>query len=148
SSEILGLEVNVVRERLYDLSGAAGEVTGERADGHVSKRGHFLVYSGFATSALVAPHESLTEFWQRAFVPNQVHWFAAWPSLTDPRSTMPAGDLQRVQSLWHTLLAHLVSRYAAVDNDRLDDAVDEIGEMRGVWHTFWEPILQTMRQAL
>ncbi len=148
SSEILGLEVNVVRERLYDLSGAAGEVTGERTDGRVGKRGHFLVYSGFATSALVAPHESLTAFWQRAFVADLVRRFAAGPSLTDPRSPMPAGDLQRVQSLWHTLLAHLVSRYAAVDNDRLDSAVDEIGEMRGVWHTFWEPILQTMRQAL
>ncbi|RIK36261.1 MAG: hypothetical protein DCC57_22625, partial [Chloroflexi bacterium] len=144
SSEILGLEVNVVRERLYDLNGAAGEVTNERQ----TKRGHFLVYSGFATSALVAPHESLSEFWQRAFVADLVRRFAAGPSLTDPRSPMPAADLQRVQTLWHTLLAHLVSRYAAVDNDRLDAALDEIGEMRGVWHTFWEPILQTMRQAL
>ncbi|MCC6165900.1 MAG: hypothetical protein IT329_01610 [Caldilineaceae bacterium] len=144
SSEILGLEVNVVRERLYDLNGAAGEVTNERQ----TKRGHFLVYSGFATSALVAPHESLSEFWQRAFVADLVRRFAAGPSLTDPRSSMPAADLQRVQTLWHTLLAHLVSRYAAVDNDRLDAALDEIGEMRGVWHTFWEPILQTMRQAL
>ena len=54
SSEILGLEVNVVRERLYDLTGgAAGEVVSERP----SKRGQFLVYSSFATSALVAPHE-------------------------------------------------------------------------------------------
>ncbi|HXF61526.1 MAG TPA: tubulin-like doman-containing protein, partial [Caldilineaceae bacterium] len=144
SSEILGLEVNVVRERLYDLSGAAGEVTGERR----AKRGHFLVYSGFATSALVAPHESLVEFWQRAFVADLVRRFAAGPSLTDPRSPMPAADLQRVQGLWHTLLAHLVSRYAALDNDRLDMVVDEIHEGRGVWHTFWEPIQQTIRQAL
>jgi hypothetical protein len=148
SSEILGLEVNVVRERLYDLNGAAGEVTGQRQNESQAKRGHFLVYSGFATSALVAPHESLAEFWQRAFVADLVRRFAAGPSLTDPRSPMPAADLQRVQTLWHTLLAHLVSRYAAVDNDRLDGALDEIGEMRGVWHNFWEPILQTMRQAL
>lgn len=144
SSEILGLEVNVVRERLYDLNGAAGEVTNERQQ----KRGHFLVYSSFATSALVAPHESLAEFWQRAFVADLVRRFAAGPSLTDPRSPMPAADVQRVQTLWHTLLAHLVSRYAAVDNDHLDAAVDEIGEMRGLWHSFWDPIQQTMRQAL
>jgi hypothetical protein len=144
SSEILGLEVNVVRERLYDLSGAAGEVTGERT----SRRGHFLVYSSFATSALVAPHESLAEFWQRAFVADLVRRFAAGPSLTDPRSPMPAADLQRVQNLWQTLLAHLVSRFAALDNDRLDGASDEIVEQRGIWHTFWEPIQQTLRQAL
>ena len=31
SNEILGLEVNVVRERMYDLQAPAGEVTGERA---------------------------------------------------------------------------------------------------------------------
>src|SRR5690606_24102024 len=110
--------------------------------------GHFLVYSGFATSALVAPHESLVEFWQRAFVADLVRRFAAGPSLTDPRSPMPAADLQRVQGLWHTLLAHLVSRYAALDNDRLDTVVEEIVEGRGVWHTFWEPIQQTIRQAL
>jgi hypothetical protein len=144
SSEILGLEVNVVRERLYDLSGAAGQVTGER----LPKRGHFLVYSGFAASALVAPHESLAEFWQRAFVADLVRRFAAGPSLTDPRSPMPAGDMQRMHNLWQTLLAHLVSRYAALDNDRLDSVVDEIAEGRGAWFTFWDPIIQTMRQAL
>ncbi|MCC6457601.1 MAG: hypothetical protein IT328_21775 [Caldilineaceae bacterium] len=146
SSEILGLEVNVVRERLYDLSegGAAGKVTGERR----IKRGQFLVYSSFATSALVAPHESLVEFWQRAFVADLVRRFASGPSLTDPRSAMPAGDQQRVQNLWQTLLAHLVSRYAALDNDRLDAAIDEINEQRGTWGIFWDPIQQTLRQAL
>ncbi len=145
SSEILGLEVNVVRERLYDLDGgAAGEVTGERPQ----RRGHFLVYSGFATSALVAPHEALGEFWQRAFVGDLVRRFAAGPTLNDPRGNLPPGDQQRVQSLWQTLLAHLVARYAALDNDRLDDVVEEVNELRGHWGVFWEPVQQTMRQAL
>lgn len=144
SSEILGLEVNVVRERLYDLSGAAGQVTGER----INKRGHFLVYSSFAASALVAPHESLIEFWQRAFVADLVRRFAAGPSLTDPRSPLPAADLQRVQNLWQTLLTHLVSRFAALDNDHLDAITDELNEQRGAWFSFWDPIQQTMRQAL
>ncbi len=147
SSEILGLEVNVVRERLYDLeaAGAAVEVTGDQRP---QRRGHFLVYSGFATSALVAPHESLGEFWQRAFVADLVRRFAAGPTLTDPRGSLPAGDQVRVQNLWQTLLAHLVARYASLDNDRLDDVVEEINELRGHWGVFWEPIQQTMRQAL
>lgn len=146
SSEILGLEVNVVRERLYDLgeTGAAGLVTGERRP----RRGHFLVYSGFATSALVAPHEALVEFWQRAFVADLVRRFAAGPSLTDPRGAPTAADLQRIHNLWQTLLANLVSRYAALDNDRLDDMVDEINELRGVWGLFWEAVQQTLRQAM
>ncbi len=146
SSEILGLEVNVVRERLYDLSesGPSASVTGERP----VKRGQFLVYSSFATSALVAPHESLVEFWQRAFVADLVRRFASGPTLTDPRSAMPAGDQQRVQNLWQTLLAHLVSRFAALDNDHLEDAIDEINEQRGTWGIFWDPIQQTLRQAL
>jgi hypothetical protein len=148
SSEILGLEVNVVRERLYDLAdgpgGAAGAVTGERP----VRRGQFLVYSSFATSALVAPHESLVEFWQRAFVADLVRRFAAGPSLTDPRSALPPADQQRIQSLWQTLLAHLVSRFAALDNDRLEAAGEEITEQRGAWGIFWDPIQTTLRQAL
>ncbi len=148
SSEILGLEVNVVRERLYDLAesagGAAGAVTGERPQ----RRGQFLVYSSFATSALVAPHESLVEFWQRAFVADLVRRFAAGPSLTDPRAALPAADQQRIQNLWQTLLAHLVSRFAALDNDRLEAAGEEITEQRGAWGIFWDPIQQTLRQAL
>ncbi len=96
SSEILGLEVNVVRERMYDLSGAAGEVTGVQplpfdglGDGEGHRRGHFLVYSGFAASALVAPHEALTDFWQRAFTADLVRRFASGPSLTDPAAPCP-----------------------------------------------------------
>ena len=144
SSEILGLEVNVVRERLFDLAGAAGEVTGDRN----LKRGHFLVYSSFAASALVAPHESLVEFWQRAFVADLIRRFAAGPTLTDPRGSLPAVDQQRVINLWQTLLAHLVSRFAALDNDRLDAILDEINEQTGAWHSFWEPVQQSMRQTL
>jgi hypothetical protein len=149
SSEILGLEVNVVRERMYDLTGAAGQVTGERLSReHDKKKGHFLVYSSFAASALVAPHESLGDFWQRAFVADLVRRFAAGPSLTDPRSGMLANDQQRILTLWQTLLSHLTSRFAALDNDRLDGFIDELGEQRGVWNSFWEPVQQTMRQAL
>ena len=144
SSEILGLEVNVVRERMYDLAGAAGEVTGHRT----LKRSHFLVYSSFAASALVAPHESLVDFWHRAFVADLIRRFAAGPSLSDPRSAMPPADQQRVLNLWQTLLAHLISRFAALDNDRLDAILDEINEQTGAWYSFWNSVQQTLRQAL
>ena len=155
SSEILGLEVNVVRERLYDLGAAAGEVTGfhpSPMDGierpKAARRGHFLVYSGFATSALVAPEESLVEFWQRAYVTDLVRRFAAGPSLSDPRGELTAADRQRIVNIWQALLAQLVSRYAALDNERLDDLQGEIEEQRGAWLGFWQPITLAVRQAL
>ncbi len=155
SSEILGLEVNVVRERMYDLTGAAGEVTAANpihaqrlADGEDHTRGHFLVYSGFATSALVAPHESLVAFWQRAFTADLARRFAAGPSLTDPRGPMPEADRQRINGLWQGLLAQLVTRYAALDNDRLEAIQDEIQEQTGAWLSFWEPVQRAMEQAL
>ena len=144
SSEILGLEVNVVRERMFDLSGAAGQVTGDRN----LKRGHFLVYSSFAASALVAPHESLVDFWQRAFVADLIRRFAAGPSLSDPRGAMTTADKQRVLNLWQSLIAHLVSRFAVLDNDRLDPILDEIEEQTGAWYSFWDSIQQTLRQVL
>jgi len=150
SSEILGLEVNVVRERMLDLDdmarSAAGEVVGQRQQ--QNQRRHFLIYSSFATSALVTPHESLVAFWQRAFVTDLIRRFAGGPSLGDPRDELTANDQQRIQGLWRNLLAQLVSRYAALDNDRLDAAEDEIAELRGVWGGFWEPVEQAMRQAL
>lgn len=158
SSEILGMEVNVVRERMFDLAGAAGEAidrhhlhkNGAGANGnHDAKRTrNFLVYSGFATSALVAPHESLVDFWQRAFVADLVRRFAAGPSMTDPRVALSEGDQQRVLNLWQGLHAQLLTRYAALENDKLDKQRDEIEELRGVWPSFWEPVVQTMQQAL
>ena len=144
SSEILGLEVNVVRERMFDLQAAAGEVTGDR---NLSRR-HFLVYSSFAASALVAPHESLVDFWQRAFVADLIRRMAAGPSLSDPRRPMAEPDRQRVLSLWQTLHSHLVSRFAALDNDRLDAVLEEIEEQQGAWLGFWEPVQQTLNQTL
>jgi len=144
SSEILGLEVNVVRERMFELEGAAGHVTGER----ISRRRHFLVYSSFAASALVAPHESLVDFWQRAFVADLIRRFAAGPSLSDPRQPLPEADRQRVQNLWQTLLSHLAGRFAALDNDRLDADLEQVEEMQGAWLGFWEPIRQTMQRTL
>jgi hypothetical protein len=155
SSEILGLEVNVVRERMFDLNAAAGLVTGQRIgradlerERNGASRRHFLVYSSFAASALVAPHESLVEFWEKAFVSDLVRRFAAGPSLSDPRGPLPDSDHQRILTLWQGLLTQLLSRYAALDNDRLETWRDEIEEQRGVWPTFWEPVLQTMQQAL
>ncbi len=155
SNEILGLEVNVVRERMYDLGGAAGEVTGVRPsaldrpkDGVNGSRGHFLVYSGFATSALVAPREALVDFWQRAFVADLIRRFAAGPSLSDPRTGLSAGEVQRVFGLWQSLLSQLVSRYAALDNERLEAIRGEIEEQQGAWYSFWEPVQQAVQQAL
>lgn len=155
SSEILGLEVNVVRERMFDLSAAAGEVIGQRLsrtdlenERNGASRRHFLVYSSFATSALVAPHESLGDFWQRAFAADLIRRFAAGPSLSDPRGPLPESDQQRILSLWQGLLTQLLARFGALDNDRLEAIRDEIDEARGVWPGFWEPVIQTMRQAL
>jgi len=163
SSEILGMEVNVVRERMFVLTSAAGEaierhhpqkngasVNGAAVNGsHNAKRTrNFLVYSSFATSALVAPHESLVDFWQRAFVADLVRRFAAGPAMTDPRATLPDGDQQRVLNLWQGLHAQLLARYAALENDKLDKSRDEIEELRGIWPSFWEPVSQIMHQAL
>ena len=156
SSEILGLEVNVVRERMFDLN-AAAEVTDTRHPRNLhefngndlsNRKRHFLVYSSFATSALVAPHESMVEFWQRAFVADLVRRFASGPALTDPRGPLPESDRQRILNLWQGLLSTLVARYAGLDNDRLDAILTEIEERRDAWHSFWEPIEQTMRLAL
>ncbi|MBX3013512.1 MAG: hypothetical protein KF832_18475 [Caldilineaceae bacterium] len=155
SSEILGMEVNVVRERMFDLAGAAGEAVERHHKNGVNgsnetKRSNrnFLVYSSFATSALVTPHESLVDFWQRAFVADLVRRFAAGPSMTDPRTPLSEGDQQRVLNLWQGLHAQLLARYAALENDKLDKHRDEIEELRGIWPSFWEPVVQTMQQAL
>lgn len=163
SSEILGLEVNVVRERMFDMAAAAGEAF-ERNPLHTNvyssngvngmngskpaKRRNFLVYSSFATSALVAPHESLVDFWQRAFVSDLIRRFAAGPTLGDPRAALPEGDQQRIMNLWQGLQQQLMQRYAALENDKLDKHRDEIEEQRGIWPAFWEPVMQTTRQAL
>lgn len=158
SSEILGMEVNVVRERMFDMASAAGEAidrhhphkNGAGTNGHhePKRNRNFLVYSSFATSALVAPHESLVDFWQRAFVADLVRRFAAGPTMTDPRAPLSEGDQQRVLNLWQGLLTQLLARYAALENDKLDKSRDEIEELRGVWPSFWEPLVQTMQQAL
>ncbi len=165
SSEILGMEVNVVRERMFDLTSAAGEaierhhphkngaangtaVNGSHGNPNSKRTRNFLVYSSFATSALVAPHESLVDFWQRAFVADLVRRFAAGPAMTDPRAALPEGDQQRVLNLWQGLHAQLLARYAALENDKLDKSRDEIEELRGIWPSFWEPVVQTMQQAL
>lgn len=157
SSEILGLEVNVVRERMLDMDDiarsaamdAAASVTELAAAAQDDdKRRNYLMYSSFAASGLVIPHESMLEFWQRAFVTDLIRRFASGGSMTDPREAMPPGDQQRVLNLWKTLLSQLLSRYAALDNDKLQFAQTEISEKRGIWDGFWEPVKQAMRQAL
>ncbi len=167
SSEILGLEVNVVRERMFDVTQfmAAGEVikeeprdypgatNGSATNGSTNGQSgealrNFLVYSGFATSALVAPSESLVNFWQSAFVTDMIRRFAAGTSMNDPRSPLPANDRQRILNIWQALLAQLLGRYAALDNDRLPETREEILEQRGAWHGFWEPVEGALRQVL
>lgn len=159
SNEILGLEVNVVRERMFDMNAAAGEVTGEQLwqaatqaydspDGEAGKQGHFLVYSGFATSALVAPHEMLTDFWQRAFVADLVRRIASGASMSDPRADLPDNDRQQIMNVWQGLQAQMVSRYSALDNDKLEQIQAELEELTGTWHSFWEPVQQSMRQVM
>ncbi|MEZ4640437.1 MAG: tubulin-like doman-containing protein [Caldilineaceae bacterium] len=144
SSEILGLEVNVVRERMADPNLPAGQVVGERK----TKSGHFLVYSSFAASALVAPDESLTDFWQRAFVTDVIRRFAAGPSLQDPRQPMTPQERQQVMTIWQSLLAELRTRYLALNNDRLEDVAVEIEEGRGAWGAFRDLTERAFRQAI
>ena len=171
SSEILGLEVNVVRERMLDvddetrrsmqqdLEDAAEEIVGGYANGGVAagevvgsrfeaSRRNYLLYSGFAASALVTPHEALVDFWRRAFVSDLIRRLAGGPSLGDPREMLPMNDYQRIYALWQNLLSQLLTRFAALDNDRLELAVEEIEERRGVWGGFWEPVEQTVQAAL
>ncbi|RME60137.1 MAG: hypothetical protein D6790_09785, partial [Caldilineae bacterium] len=143
SSEILGLEVNVVRERMGG-GGAAAEVVSERKP----KTGNYLVYSSFAASALVAPHESLTAFWQRAFLADVIRRFAAGPSLSDPRQPLSPQDRQQVMTIWQGLLAHMRSRYLALDNDRLEEMIAEVEEHRGAWIGFREAVDNALRQAI
>ncbi|MEZ4656634.1 MAG: tubulin-like doman-containing protein [Caldilineaceae bacterium] len=171
SSEILGLEVNVVRERMLDVDDetrrsmqqdleaeadaivggyanggvAAGEVVGSRFE---TSRRNYLLYSGFAASALVTPHEALVDFWQRAFVSDLIRRLAGGPSLGDPREMLPMNDYQRIFALWQNLLSQLLTRFASLDNDRLELALEEIEERRGIWGGFWEPVEQTVQAAL
>ncbi len=148
SSDILGLEVNVVRERMRD-SAPAAMVTDKRiSELEAAKNRHFLVYSSFATSALVAPHESLVNFWRRAFVADLIRRFAAGPALDDPRTALSPQDRQRVLSIWQTLLGQLLLRFASLDNEQLDAILEEVGEQRGAWHSFREPVHAAMRQAM
>jgi hypothetical protein len=122
----------------------AGQVVGERR----TKSGHFLVYSSFAASALVAPNEAMVEFWRRAFVTDLIRRFAAGPSLQDPRQPMTAEERQRIMTIWQNLLADLRSRYLALNNDRLDEIIVEIEEARGAWLSFREAVERAFQQAI
>jgi hypothetical protein len=51
-------------------------------------------------------------------------------------------------NLWQGLQQQLMQRYAALENDKLDKHRDEMEELRGIWPAFWEPVIQTTRQAL
>lgn len=144
SSEILGLEVNVVRERMAEPTLPAAEVVGERR----TKEDHYLVYSSFAASALVTPDEALMNFWQRAFVADLVRRLAAGPALNDPRRPLNATDRQRILAIWQNLLAQLRTRYLALNNDRLEEIATEVEEQHGAWYSFREPVEQALRQAI
>lgn len=144
SSEILGLEVNVVRERMADPGSAAGRVVGERRE----RSGNYLVYSSFAASAIVAPEKGLSDFWQRAFVADVVRRFAAGPSLGDPRQPLSQGDRQKIMTIWQNLLADMRTRYLALENDRLAEIVAEVEEQRGAWMAFRDSVERAFGQAI
>ena len=143
SSEILGLEVNVVRERMSG-SAAAAEVVNERGP----KKGNYLVYSSFAASAIVAPDETLVNFWQQAFLADCVRRLAAGPELNDPRQPISAQSRQKILSIWQGLLARMRARYLSLDNDRLEELVEEVEEQRGAWLGFKTAIDNALRQAV
>ena len=143
SSEILGLEVNVVRER---MSGnvAAAEVVNDRRP----KKGNYLVYSSFAASAIVAPDETLVNFWQQAFLADCMRRLAAGPELNDPRQPISAAARQKVITIWQGLLGGMRARYLSLDNDRLEGLAEEIEEQRGAWLGFKTAVDNAFRQAI
>ena len=143
SSEILGLEVNVVRERLAG-SVAAAEVVNERG----KHKGNYLVYSSFAASAIVAPDESLVNFWQQAFLADCMRRLAAGPELNDPRQPISPQTRQQVITIWQGLLARMRARYLSLDNDRLEELVKEVEEQRGAWLGFKTAVDNAFRQTV
>lgn len=143
SSEILGLEVNVVRERL-----SGGQAAAEVVDERQPKSGNYLVYSSFAASAIVTPDEALVNFWQRAFLADCIRRLAAGPSLNDPRQPISPADRQKVMAVWQGLLAGMRARYLSLNNDRLEELGDEIEEQRGAWLGFKEAVDNALRQVL
>ena len=147
SSEILGLEVNVVRERMSG-SVAAAEVVNDRRSGQPSGKGNYLVYSSFAASAIVAPDETLVNFWQQAFLADCMRRLAAGPELNDPRQPISPQIRQKVVTAWQGLLARMRSRYLSLDNDRLEEMAEEIEEQRGAWLGFKAAVDETFRQVI
>lgn len=147
SSEILGLEVNVVRERMSG-SVAAAEVVNDRRTGRPPAKGNYLVYSSFAASAIVAPDESLVNFWQQAFLADCMRRLAAGPELNDPRQSVSPQTRQKVVTAWQGLLARMRSRYLSLDNDRLEEMAEEVEEQRGAWLGFKTAVDETFRQVI
>ena len=143
SSEILGLEVNVVRERMSG-SAPAAEVVNERR----SQKGNYLVYSSFAASAIVAPDETLVNFWQQAFLTDCMRRLAAGPELNDPRQPVSAQTRQKVITVWQGLLAKMRARYLSLDNDRLEELAEEVEEQRGAWLGFKTAVDNAFRQTV
>ena len=147
SSEILGLEVNVVRERMSG-SVAAAEVVNDRRTVLLPGKSNYLVYSSFAASAIVAPDESLVNFWQQAFLADCLRRLAAGPELNDPRQPISPQTRQKVVTAWQGLLARMRSRYLSLDNDRLEEMAEEIEEQRGAWLGFKSAVDETFRQVI
>ena len=162
SSEILGLEVNVVRERMAG-SAPAAEVVNERRSpiakiemGSLSplssslspSKGNYLVYSSFAASAIVAPDESLVNFWQQAFLADCMRRLAAGPELSDPRQPNSAQTRQKILAIWQGLLTKMRARYLSLDNDRLEELVEEVEEQRGAWLGFKTAVDNAFRQTV
>ncbi len=143
SSEILGLEVNVVRERMSG-SAPAAEVVNE----HRARKGNYLVYSSFAASAIVAPDETLVNFWQQAFLADLMRRLAAGPELNDPRQPISPQTRQKVITIWQGLLARMRARYLSLDNDRLEELVEEVEEQRGAWLGFKTALDNAFRQTV
>lgn len=141
SSEILGLEVNIVRERMSGAI-AAAEVIGER------RQKNYLVYSSFATSAIVTPDEALVNFWQQAFLGDCLRRLAAGPSLNDPHQPISNTDRQKATTIWQGLLLELRARYLSLDSDRLEELADEIAESRSAYTGFKEIVDTAFRQAV
>ena len=134
SSEILGLEVNVVRERMSG-SVAAGR-SGERKKR--SKKGNYLVYSSFAASAIVAPGRDAGQL-LAAGLPGRLYAAAGRRA----GAQRPATARSLAQSRQKVLLnlagaagASMRARYLSLDNDRLEELVEEVEEQRGAWLGF------------
>ncbi len=117
SSEILGLEVNVVRERMFEFRGA------RLYHGRTHLRG---AISSSTAASPPRPSSPRTNHWSTSqrFVADLIPPLRRRASLSDPRQPCPSGPA--ACRTCGRRCSHLAGRFAALDNDRLDADLEQV----------------------